>query len=244
MNNNSKDIIIRLQKEIKLRESKFEKYINVISHDFKSPIITIKGFIELLEKDIKNNKTNNLDDYIKFIKESADKLLFQLNGLLKLSRFKKITGKIQKIDLNMAVKETINSFNILEKTNGVKFEIVNKLPVIYANKDLISELFHILIDNSIKFMDKQRDQLITIGSKKKQNEDLIYVNDKGIGIDPKYFEKIFNVFEKVDNKNTDAGVGLTIAKEIIDFHNGRIWVESDGIGKGSTFYFTIPKCHE
>jgi len=244
MKDNDYEIISKLQKEIKNKEAKLEKYINIISHDFKSPIITIKGFIELIDIDIKNNKKDKLDNYICFIKDSADKLLAQLNGLLKLSRLKKITGKNQKIDLNNLLSEDINSLKFLDKTDGVNIEIDYKLPMIYGNKDLIKELFHQLIDNSIKYTDKQENKLIKIGSKEKNNEYLIFINDNGIGIEPKNFDRIFNIFEKLDNNNKDPGIGLTIAKEIIDFHGGRIWVESDGLGKGCTFNFTIPKSQE
>lgn len=239
MKENYNEIINKLQKEIKNKEAKLEKYINIISHDFKSPIITIKGFVDLIEKDIKNNVKDNLDKYIGYIKDSTDKLILQLNGLLKLSRLKKITGKNQEIDLNKLIYEGINSLAVLEKNNGVKFEIEDNLPVIYGNEDLISELFFILIENSIKFTAKQENKSVKIGSIKKSNENLIFVKDNGIGIEQKNFEKIFNIFEKVDNSNSDAGIGLTIAKEITESHNGRIWVESEGLGKGSTFYFSI-----
>ena len=97
-----------------------------------------------------------------------------------------------------------------------------------------------LIDNAAKYMGKQPKPLIEIGSLKAKNEIVIFVRDNGIGIEPKYHTKIFGLFEKLDSTSEGTGIGLALVKRIIETHGGRIWVESEGLGKGSTFCFTIP----
>jgi signal transduction histidine kinase len=97
-----------------------------------------------------------------------------------------------------------------------------------------------LIENAAKFMGDQKEPLIEIGALEKGGETFCYVQDNGIGIDPRYHEKIFDLFDKLDQNMPGTGVGLAIVKRIIEIHKGRIWVESEGRGQGSTFYFSIP----
>ncbi len=97
-----------------------------------------------------------------------------------------------------------------------------------------------LVENAVKFMGDQQHPEIRIGVEDNNNQPTFFVRDNGIGIDPKYFEKLFTIFEKLDAKKEGSGIGLAIVKRIIEVHGGRIWVESEGEGKGSTFRFTLP----
>ena len=115
------------------------------------------------------------------------------------------------------------------------------MPEIKADKTRIRQLWQNLIENSIKYSGNTENLKIEIGHKILNDEIIFFIKDNGIGIEMPYYEKIFNLFDKLDNSSDGTGIGLALAKRIVEIHNGKIWVESDGKNKGATFYFTIKK---
>ena len=123
---------------------------------------------------------------------------------------------------------------------GVQVEVLPGLPVVYGDRVRLLEVLQNLIDNAVKYMGDQPAPRIEIGSRPDGDETVCYVRDNGIGIGPSYAEKVFGLFEQLDPEAEGSGVGLAVVKRIIDVHGGRIWVESEGPGRGSTFCFTLP----
>ena len=128
---------------------------------------------------------------------------------------------------------------IRSKSTHVKIE--DDLPPLYGDRIRLREVFENLIDNAIKYMGNQSDPVIAIGVHDQTDTPVFYVKDNGMGIDQQYHEKIFGLFEKLDSTVEGTGIGLALVKRIIETHGGKIWVESEGLGKGSTFCFTLPK---
>jgi signal transduction histidine kinase len=122
----------------------------------------------------------------------------------------------------------------------VTVEIAPDMPVVNVDRDRVREAVMNLCENAIKFMGGQPKPMIQIGVRDDQGEPVFFVQDNGIGIDPQYHTKIFNLFEQLDANTEGSGTGLAIVQRIIEVHGGRIWVESEGEGKGSTFCFTLP----
>ena len=114
-------------------------------------------------------------------------------------------------------------------------------PTVFGDRNRIRQLIENLVDNAAKFMGDQSTPRIEIGTRLNDRETTFYVRDNGVGIDPRYHRKVFELFDKLDAKSNGTGVGLAIVKRIVEVHGGRIWVESEGTGKGSTFCFTIPE---
>ncbi|NQU20134.1 MAG: GHKL domain-containing protein, partial [Candidatus Nealsonbacteria bacterium] len=110
---------------------------------------------------------------------------------------------------------------------------------VFADRRRLLEVLQNLIDNAVKYMGDQPRPRIEIGSRRDGNETVCYVRDNGIGIDPRYGERIFGLFDQLDQSIDGTGIGLALARRIIEIHGGRIWVESDGLGHGSTFCFTV-----
>ncbi|MEE8452848.1 MAG: ATP-binding protein, partial [Thermoguttaceae bacterium] len=125
------------------------------------------------------------------------------------------------------------------KENRVQVEISNDLPVVFGDRLRLTEVVQNLIDNAVKYMGNQAEPRVEIGSRCNGNETICYVRDNGIGIDPRYHEKVFGLFDQLDQKVEGSGIGLSLVKRIVEVHGGRIWVESEGLGHGSTFCFTL-----
>jgi signal transduction histidine kinase len=124
----------------------------------------------------------------------------------------------------------------------VQVVISEELPFVYGDSARLVEVLQNLVDNAAKFMEGQENPQVEIGQmgKDAQGYPVFYVRDNGIGVPPQYHERIFGLFNKLDAKTEGTGVGLALVKRIIEVHGGKIWVESEGIGSGSTFYFSLP----
>lgn len=227
--------------ELKRSNKEFEQFAHIVSHDLQEPIRTIYSFTQLLEMDYKGKLGPKGDEYIRYITSATKHMQQMINDILVLSR----VGSKGKDLLPTNVENIINTVienlrNSIEKHNGiVTFD--NPMPIILADKTQLIELFQNLIANGIKFHRKDEPPNVHISSKKVYNEWIFSVNDNGMGIDNKYFNKLFIVFSRLHAKEEypGTGIGLAICKKIVERHNGKIWVESK-VGQGSTFYFTIP----
>ncbi len=241
------------------REKKFEELANKaqaasraksiflanMSHELRTPLNAIIGFSQILlsKKDI----DEKLREYIKKILIAGKNLLLLVNTILDFSKLEtgKITFKPQKFDLDLILKEILTIVEPLIKEKNLKLEIENKVKTIYADPSLLKEVILNLLSNAIKFTPEGGK--ITLKIIEGENEYLFEVCDTGIGIPKDKLKIIFEPFEQVENpfqKSTKgSGLGLAICKKIVELHGGKIWVVSEE-GKGSCFYFTIPKREE
>lgn len=234
------DLVNERTKELQQKNDELEAFTYTVSHDLKSPLTTIKGFIELLEDDIKCNNTNAIDKDLSRINSASMKMAQLVDDLLKFSRIDKSSFKIQEISLSSLIKDVKLSLESQIAMSGVKIDIFCDSEMLHSDKNLMVQVFQNLIENAIKYMGAQKEPKIEIGCDKVENELICYVKDNGIGIDQKYLNKVFDLFERIYNRYEGSGVGLAIVKRIIESQKGRVWVESEGTDKGSTFYFALP----
>jgi signal transduction histidine kinase len=162
-----------------------------------------------------------------------------LKNLLELSRIGRLASQPVEVSLEELAAEARELVHGQALEAGVQVDIAPGLPTVKGDRIRLVEVFQNLIDNGIKYMGDQDRPRIEIGARRDENQTVCYVRDNGIGIDPRYQEKIFGLFDQLDQKVDGTGIGLALVQRIIEIHGGRIWVESEGPGRGSTFCFTI-----
>ena len=216
-----------------------------VSHDLKSPLITIKGFLNRLEKDIIRGDSGRVKKDVSRIYNAAEKMNRLLDELLELSRIGRIISTKEYVSLKDLANEAVSLVKgQIEKQQGVKVEISPDLLVVYVDRSRFVEVMQNLIDNAVKHMGKQYKPLIEIRARHDNGETVYCVRDNGVGIKPRYHENVFGLFNKLNQESEGTGIGLAIVRRIIEVHGGRIWVESAGTNLGSTFFLEIPKEHE
>ena len=228
--------------ELEAKNVELERFTYTVSHDLKSPLVTIKGFLGLLEKDVAVGNAERVKKDMEQISTAADKMGRLLDDLLELSRIGHLVNPPEAVSLTELACEAVEQVAGGIAECRAEVEIDPEMPVVYGDRVRLLEVLQNLIDNAVKYMGDQPAPHIAISGKEEGQEVVCSVRDNGIGIDPRYHEKVFGLFERLDNNRTEGtGIGLALAKGIVAVHGGRIWVESDGPGHGSTFCFTLPK---
>ena len=236
------DITERKQNETELKNknAELERFTYTVSHDLKSPLITIKGFAGSIQRDLKNGRYDRVATDLERIGSSADKMGALLQDLLELSRIGHIINPPELINMTELVHDVLANLSGLLSERSIQVSVLPGLDSLLCDSQRMAEVLQNLVENAIKYMGNQSEPQITIGMRRDGNENIYYVSDNGCGIDLRYHENIFGLFNKLDAESEGTGIGLAIVKRIIEMHGGRIWVESEGAGKGSSFLFTLP----
>lgn len=230
--------------ELQAKNAELERFTYTVSHDLKSPLVTIKGFLGMLEQDIQSGDQELIKDDMDEIRNASDKMKKLLDELLELSRIGRIMNPSEDVSLADLAQGATRLLAGPIADRGVRVDISPDLPVVYGDRPRLLEVMQNLIDNAVKYMGEQPNPRIEIGMRQDGAETVCYVKDNGIGVEPRYQDKIFALFEQLDQDFSGTGIGLAIVKRVVEVHNGRVWVESEGIGKGSTFFFTLPNRDE
>lgn len=228
----------RLFEEIKTMSDKKDEFIALASHELKTPLTTIKGYLQLLAKK-KQDRVNAL-----FIEKTLDqvaKLNALIADLLDVSKIEagKLQFNLEHFDLRLLLKEVMETFPYTYKTHKIIFHDANEPAIVYADKQRIEQVINNLLTNAIKYSPAA--DLVEISLFKVAEVVTVRVKDYGIGLKEEHKSKIFTRFYRADGvvNVSGLGIGLHLTKEIIDRHNGQIGVEST-FGVGSEFYFTLP----
>ena len=227
-------------RELERQNAELERFTYSVSHDLRAPLVTIKGFIGLLQQDIENDKAESIASDIKQIASATDNMARQLDELLELSRVGRLVNPPVEIDLEEMVSSVVKMYDDDINTRGIDVQVGKNMPAAYGDSGRIFEVLQNLIGNAIKFTNDTGNPLIKIDAESNDSEVVCRVYDNGIGIQNEYLERVFNLFERLDTRIDGTGIGLALAKRIVEFHEGRIWAESAGLGEGSTFCFSLP----
>ena len=228
-------------KELAISNMELEQFAYVASHDLQEPLRMVTSFLTQLDKKYGGVIDEKGKQYIYFAVDGAKRMRQIILDLLEYSRAGRTVDSLENIDLNKLVEEIqiLFSKQIEEKKAVI---VVDQLPQLRAHRSPIRQIFQNLVGNALKYTKEGRAVKIHIAVKISNDHCQFSVSDNGIGIEQEYFEKIFVIFQRLHNKEefSGTGMGLAITKKIIESQGGKIWVESEE-GKGSTFYFTLPK---
>ncbi len=230
----------KARKNLEETNKTLENFAYVASHDLQEPLRSITTFAQLLELDNRGNLDKDSQNNIHFIIDGAKRMRQLINDLLQYSRLKTQKIALQPTALNETVKQVLNNLKSSAEESGANIQ-VSDLPVLHARPSHMTQLFQNLISNAIKFRSGPSTQ-IQVTASPQENHWLFSIRDNGIGLDPENRDKIFDIFHRLNpaDKYPGTGMGLAICQEIVTAHGGHIWVESH-LGKGSTFFFTLPK---
>lgn len=226
--------------ELTAKNAELERFTYTVSHDLKSPLVTIKGFLGLLERDALAGDLERLKSDKLRISNAVEKMGDLLNDLLELSRIGRVLNPPRAVAFDEIVREALSLVDGRLSKRGVRVKLYPDLPVVFGDGPRLVEVLENLLDNAAKYMGDQPSPQIEVGQRGEEaGKQVFFVRDNGIGIASDFQEKIFGLFNKLDVNSEGTGVGLALAKRIIEFHGGRIWVESES-GAGTTFVFTLP----
>jgi PAS domain S-box-containing protein len=230
----------KLINELEAKNAELERFTYTVSHDLKSPLITIKGFLGYVREDVQAGNMTRFESDLRRIGDATEKMQHLLGDLLELSRIGRLTNEPTYIPMNALIAEVLELLHGRIQAGKIVVSVAENLPAVYGDRQRLFEVLQNLIDNAAKFMESQPEPRIEIGVQGELNGNpVFFVRDNGIGIAPQFKDKIFGLFDKLNSQSEGTGIGLALVKRIIEFHGGRIWVESE-TGHGATFFFSLP----
>lgn len=198
----------------------------------------IVSYLQLIEQRYKGRLDKDADDFINYAVDGGTRMQGMINGLLSFSRVESRSKPRELVDAEAILKDTLANLEVIIAENNADV-IYDPLPSVMFDPSQLLQIFQNLIVNAIKFRGEETPR-IYLAAEKKGREWIFSVKDNGIGIDPLYKDKVFILFQRLGGvKYGGSGVGLSVCKRIVERHGGRIWFESE-LGKGTTFYFTVP----
>ena len=226
--------------ELERSNNELESFAYITSHDLQEPLRTIASYAQLIERRYKGKLDPDADEFIEFMVNGASRMKQMIQGLLDYSRVGTRGHEFTEFESTDALNYALSNLGSAISEAGAEITY-HELPVISADKDQIVRVFQNLIGNALKFRREKLTPKIHISAVKEDNKYIFSVQDNGIGLEKQYSEHIFEVFKRLHaiGEYQGTGIGLAVVKRIIDRHGGHVWVESK-LGKGSTFYFTLP----
>lgn len=226
-----------LLKDLEKSNKELNDYAHVVSHDLKSPLRSINTLINWIKEDTNQKLEAPILKNLDLIDQNIEKMDNLISGILEYSIISDKSRNLKSdIDLNTLIQDITH---LIRPPDHITISIHNTLPVIYADVSRIKQIFQNLMNNAIQAIDKDKGEII-IMYEEIPNFWKFGIKDNGKGISKKYHNKIFQIFQTLDNQKKSTGIGLSIVKKIVEFYNGKIWIESEE-GQGTTFYFTLKK---
>jgi signal transduction histidine kinase len=228
--------------ELADKNTELETFVYTVSHDLKTPIVTIEGFIGALREDFGELIDENAEKYLNYMSDASRKMELLINDLLYLSRIGRLPERKIKFSFDDLMEKVLKTIQPYIDEMGVTLNVEKGLPLIYGEMERLSQVMENLLYNAVKYIGKKNPApRIDVGAMEQGGQTVFFVRDNGIGIEKHYYQRIFEIFQRLPSGKKiggGTGVGLTIVKRIIEHHGGKVWLESE-LGKGTTFFFTL-----
>jgi PAS domain S-box-containing protein len=241
----AEDTLEKVNKELRttaeqlmLSNRELREFAHIVAHDLKAPLRAIGILTHMLSTDYADRLDGEGQKQFKLLLGRTKRMNSLIDGIMRYVEIKHSKSKEEKVELNALLPEIID--NVRPPAN-IEVTVENELPVVVCERAHITDVFHNLISNAIQYVDKTEGK-ITVGSCEEAECWKFYVADNGPGIEEKYFDKIFQIFQTLQPRDEAevTGIALPMVKKIVEMYDGKIWLESE-VGKGSTFFFTLPK---
>jgi len=228
--------------ELAAKNTELETFVYTVSHDLKTPIVTIEGFIGALREDFGDLIDEAAEKYLDYMSDASRRMELLINDLLFLSRVGRLPEIKTRFSFDDLMEKVLKVLQPQIDERGVTLTVEKGLPLIYGEMERLGQVMENLLSNAVKYIGKENSSpRIEVGVLKSGEQKVFFVRDNGIGIEKRYYQKIFEIFQRLPSGKSSGegtGVGLTIVKRIIEHHAGKIWLESEP-GKGTTFFFTL-----
>jgi len=231
--------IEELLNELKAKNEELQSFTYTVSHDLRAPLITISGFLGYLEQDAVKGDVERVKRDALRINDAVSKMQRLLSELLELSRIGRLMNSPEAVSFGEIIEEALRLVEGRLKAQQAEVRVEADFPMIHGDRMRLVGVVQNLVDNAAKFMGDQKHPKINIGVNVENAKPIFFVRDNGAGIEPGQHEQVFGLFNKLDANTEGTGIGLALVKRIVEVHGGKIWIESDGKGNGTTFYFTL-----
>lgn len=233
------DELAQLAHDLELSNAELKKFAYVASHDLQEPLNQVANYVQLLEMRYRNALDEDASEFINYAVEGVSLMQTLIDDVLAYSKVDMQAAEFELTNVNTPLERALA--HLRQRITETKAIVTyDNLPTVMADSTQVMQLFQNLIGNAIKFRSSEIPK-IHLAATRLEDEWLFSVSDNGIGIDPKFSDRIFVIFQRLHTRDEypGTGMGLAICKKIIECHRGRIWVESQ-LGEGATFYFTLP----
>jgi light-regulated signal transduction histidine kinase (bacteriophytochrome) len=229
-----------LLRELRTVNEELSNFAYVVSHDLKAPLRAIAALADWLATDYADRFDADGREQMRLLISRVHRMGNLIDGILQYSRLGREGGTLRTVDVNTAVAEVVD---LLSPPPSISVTVAQDLPVLWTEPTRIRQVFHNLISNAIKYMDKP-EGVIAVGCGSDDEYWRFSVADNGPGIEVRHFERIFQLFQTLAPRDRveSTGVGLALVRKTVELLGGQVWIESVP-GAGSTFYFTLPKAH-
>ena len=229
--------------ELSRKNREMDEFAYVVSHDLQEPLRTLIAFSDFLLKDCGDKLDANGKEYVRYLVDASRRMRSLIQGLLHLSRAGKVTGELEPVNLEEVVDLVKADLGELVRSRGAAIRTSGTLPTVWGDRDRLGQLVANLVGNGLKY-NQSKDPWVEVGTLTPEAGSWVtlYVRDNGIGIDPQFHGKIFQLFRRLHTREEyeGTGAGLAICKKIVQAHGGRIWVESTP-NAGATFFFSLKR---
>lgn len=231
-----------IARQLEIARSELKSFNYAVAHDLRAPLRHINGFVQILEQEAGPTLNESCREYIQTIRKSAEYMGQLIDGLLLLSRVTSEEMARRECSLEQIVREVLVDCKAEIGNRDIDWRI-GKLPTVECDPVLMRQALTYLLKNGIKFTQTRQPAVIEIGVQVIDGEDAIFIRDNGIGFDMAHVGKLFKIFQRLHTPRefAGAGVGLALARRILERHGGRIWAHGE-VNAGATFYFVLPRC--
>lgn len=240
----SEELREALIRDLESKNEELDRFTHTISHDLKNPLFAIQGFAGILHDELSRGELVNARDHLARITEATERMDKLITSLLALSRSGRSIDNPVPLSLADVAHEAAGILDSRIRERGIELVIPDTLPTVRGDRLRLLQVMMNLIENAIKYMGTQQSPRIEVGVCGEGTATVFFVRDNGIGIAREDVQKIFGLYRRLETGVQGSGVGLATVKRIIEAHGGRVWAESEGQGKGTTIFFTLPMTDE